>query len=188
MSKRHKALQAGLRRKQVLTRTALAVLGVALVGAAAAMMLSPSPGEGKKAGAPDFQVTDSEGNVVRLSGLAGKPVVLFFMTSSDWCAPCRAETKGPLNEANETYRDSVAMLSLEMVQDRTDADLNVFKAETGAEWPHARDTQAIAQKYGVLALSTVVIVGPDQRIAWKGGDPSFETLAGVLEGFPAGSA
>ncbi len=39
--------------------------------------------------APDFTVTDSDGNEVRLSDYFGKPIVLNFWAS--WCPPCKEE-------------------------------------------------------------------------------------------------
>ncbi len=67
---------------------------------------SPEPGEQ----APDFALRDLEENLVRLSDLRGKPLVLNFFAS--WCVPCLAEM--PLIE--EAHQNGWVVLGI-AVQD-----------------------------------------------------------------------
>ena len=70
---------------------------------------SPSePGETEPdIAAPDFTVLDREGNPVKLSDFAGKPVVLNFWAS--WCGPCKSEMPD-FQEAYEKYDGEVVFI------------------------------------------------------------------------------
>ena len=57
--------------------------------------------------APDFTVTDRDGNAVRLSDFSGKPVILNFWAS--WCDPCKSEMP-EFEEAYHRYGEEIAFL------------------------------------------------------------------------------
>lgn len=57
--------------------------------------------------APDFTVTDRDGNPVKLSELRGKPVVLNFWAS--WCGPCQSEMPA-FEQAYRTYGESIRFM------------------------------------------------------------------------------
>lgn len=74
-----------------------------------AMETVSTDASGENAGAeesvlPDFTVYDRDGNAVKLSDFAGKPIVLNFWAS--WCGPCKAEM--PFFDAMyNDYKDKV---------------------------------------------------------------------------------
>ena len=61
--------------------------------------------------APDFTVTDSDGNAVKLSDFRGKGVVLNFWAS--WCGPCKMEMPH-FQAAYEQYGEDVHFLMVNM--------------------------------------------------------------------------
>ena len=63
--------------------------------------------------APDFQVTDKDGNIVKLSDFSGKPVVINFFTS--WCQPCRNEM--PYFEEMYRENDDVVFMMINVTYD-----------------------------------------------------------------------
>lgn len=133
--------------------------------------------------APDFTLVDSDGRTFSLSQFRGRAVVLFFMTSSDWCQPCKIETRDHLAPLYNTYGSGIQIISIELLpNERSDADLNAYKATYGSPWIYARDTAGVGTAYGITALSTIVIVEQAGYIRFRGADPSYDQMVNVLRG------
>ncbi|MBI4416349.1 MAG: TlpA family protein disulfide reductase, partial [Euryarchaeota archaeon] len=165
------------RTKLVALAGALVVLGAGFAYLAFTSFSGASPSGSP---APDFSLVDSHGNTFRLSQFRGRPVVLFFMTSSDWCLPCKIETRDHLRPLYDTFGDRVQIVSLEMLPEaRSDADLNAYAATYGTPWIYAGDTAGVSRSYGVTTLSVVVIVDQNGYIRFRQSDPTFDQMAEV---------
>lgn len=158
---------------------AVVVLSAVAIYATISFSTGGSSPPGKTA--PDFTLVDSTGRTFSLGDFRGKPVVLFFMTSGDWCLPCKIETRDHLVPLQETFGSRIQIVSLEMIPENYgDADLNAYRAQYGSDWIYARDTTGVARAYGVRTLSTIVIVDSQGTVAFFRTDPPFETMAQVL--------
>ena len=102
--------------------------------------------------APDFTVTDADGNEVKLSDFRGKGVVLNFWAS--WCGPCKSEMPH-FQEAYEQYGEEVQFLMVNMSTAFGDSrsDAEQVLTDGGYTFPVYYDTNAeCAYGYGVTGI------------------------------------
>lgn len=131
--------------------------------------------------APDFTVYDRNGNKVKLSDFAGKPVVLNFWAS--WCPPCRSEMPDFDKVYAEVKSDVVFMMvDLSDGKRETQASGQRFVNSKGFTMPvyFDNDGQA-ANAYGISSIPATFLIKPDGSIVDKYSGPiDEETLRNAI--------
>ncbi|MDR0361018.1 MAG: TlpA family protein disulfide reductase [bacterium] len=96
--------------------------------------------------APDLAMRTLDGQTVRLSDYAGRPVVVNFWAS--WCAPCRQE-EGALKQAAARWQGKVQFLGV----DFRDSPEGARAAQERAQYPYpvGPATDGAPQAYGVAS-------------------------------------
>jgi cytochrome c biogenesis protein CcmG/thiol:disulfide interchange protein DsbE len=143
----------GERRLHALPRRWLvvgAVLPLVLLAGWVALLLTrgTTPAVGANIGqtAPDFALTDLDGNPLHLADLRGRPVIVNFWAS--WCGPCIDEFPILRDGAATHTADNVALVGI-VYRDNADAARH-FMQGIGATWPSAMDPgEQVAQAYGI---------------------------------------
>jgi len=111
--------------------------------------------------APDFVLTDLDGNPIRLAELRGRPVVLNFWAS--WCGPCVEEFPLLREAASRTSSEDLVIIGI-VYQDRSEA-AREFMARNGATWDAAMDPgERVAHAYGILGPPETFFIGRDGTI------------------------
>lgn len=103
--------------------------------------------------APDFTVTDKDGNLVNLSDFRGKPVVVNFWAS--WCSPCKSEMP-EFQELYEEYGEEIHFLMVNLTDGsrETVETASDFITSAGYTFPVYFDTENsnAATTYGTYSI------------------------------------
>jgi len=119
--------------------------------------------------APDFELTSSDGQVIRLADLRGKVVLLNFWAT--WCPPCKAEMPD-LNALQRKYGAERDFVVLGVNDEESAADVTAFAQREGIAFPLLLDPdgRVIEKLFEVRYLPTSMIIDRDGNIrdTWRG--------------------
>ena len=126
-----------------------------------------------RAPAPDFTLTNQDGQTVSLSDLRGQVVMINFWAT--WCGPCRKEM--PLLDAiyQRYNRLGFTLLGINVEEDPSGADK--YLAETPVSFPILFDrSNSVSKLYDVNAMPSTVIVDREGNVRFlhKGYQPGYE--------------
>lgn len=130
----------------------IAIGVAALVFALWTVMAPRAPTQGQ---APDFTLTDLNGDEVTLSELQGQVVVLNFWAT--WCGPCRAEIPH-LSSFQEQHQD-VKVVGISLDEGMSAAAVKRIGERLGITYAMLHDPRGVASDpYRVSVLPTTYVV------------------------------
>lgn len=112
--------------------------------------------------APNFVLSDLNGNTVQLNDLQGKPVILNFWAT--WCPPCRVEMP-ELETAYQKYADQgLVILALDQAE-TAETVRNYFYEEMGLTFtPLLDENGSVSALYSVYNFPTSFFVNAEGQI------------------------
>ncbi len=109
--------------------------------------------------APNFEAQDIDGNVVRLSDLQGKPVILNFWAT--WCTSCRAEIPALQRVFDERKEEGLEVIGVGWGE-RSVGTARSYMEDLGAAFIVAMDpTGDIGDAYRVFGLPLTLAIDKD---------------------------
>jgi len=131
--------------------------------------LAQRPGKGltpllDKPYAPDFELTDIDGKVHRLSDYRGKVLIINFWAT--WCPPCREEMPSMQRAWNALKPEGLVMLAINVGEDE-DAIFQ-FTGRYPVSFPLLMDSGSmVIGKWPVRGLPTTFVVDPQGRLVFR---------------------
>ena len=136
-----------------------------------------APGGNRGDAAPDFELKDASGRIVKLSDYRGKVVVLDFWAT--WCPPCRQEIPGFVALQSKYKERGVEVIGVSF--DESWALVKPFMQSNGINYTVVLGDQEIAQRYGgITGIPTTFVIDREGVIRTKKvgyGPPEFFTRA-----------
>ena len=111
--------------------------------------------------APDFELTDLEGNVHRLSDYLGQGVVLNFWGT--WCEPCEREFPAIERQYKTFESQGVHVLAVNIAQ--SNLEVKNYVKNMGMTFPVAIDkTKSVMNAYNVTNLPATILINMDGKV------------------------
>lgn len=112
--------------------------------------------------APDFELKDINGKMVKLSDFHGKAVVLNFWAT--WCPPCKTEIPWFEDLQNKYGNQGLAVVGVAL-DDSSDSDIANFAKEMKMNYPVLLGKEETSDLYGgVDALPTTFYIDRNGKI------------------------
>ena len=123
--------------------------------------------------APDFTLTDANGQSVTLSDLRGQVIMINFWAS--WCGPCRQEM--PLLEQIHQRYEPLGFTLLGVNVEENPADGQAFLKERPVSFPVLYDPEnGISKLHDVVAMPSTVLIDRQGNVRYlhHGYKPGYE--------------
>jgi len=131
--------------------------------------------------APDFTVTDINGNEVHLSDFKGKPVIMNFWAS--WCGYCDDEMPA-FQKVYEAHKEDVVflMININDGQRETVESAKIYMEEKGLTLPiYFSNMGDVVQNYDVTSLPTTYLIDKEgNRYGYAKGAMDADALETAL--------
>ena len=117
--------------------------------------------------APDFTVTTTEGNTIKLSQVTAqnKPALVYFMAT--WCPYCRQDL-AVVNRVYPKYKDLVEFITIDLDLTENTQQLTQYKKNGAHDFPFSLGYPQILTDYGIRGTTAKFAVSREGIILYSG--------------------
>jgi peroxiredoxin len=154
----------GLRMKDKRSILRITVLGIIFIAIGSAFYTAYSSDDspvqiGKEA--PDFTLTNLDGESIRLSSLKGKGVFVNFWGT--WCEPCKREMPYMESQYQKMKNDGIEILAVNIAESHLVA--SSFTEKLGVTFPVLLDKdRKVMNRYGVTFLPSSIFIDKNGKV------------------------
>ena len=114
--------------------------------------------------APDFELSDLDGNIHHLRDYRGKVLVVNFWAT--WCPPCREEMPSMERAWQKLKNEEMVMIAINVGEDED--TIFQFTANYPVTFPLLLDQDSeVVGPWGVRGLPTTYVVDPKGRVVYR---------------------
>jgi thiol-disulfide isomerase/thioredoxin len=115
--------------------------------------------------APEWELTDLNGKLVKFSDFRGKVLILDFWAT--WCLPCRVEIPHFVELQKQYGAKGLAVIGVSLDEQGPDV-VKKFVKQFEVNYPIVIGNEKIAEKYGgIVALPTTFVIDRQGRIVGR---------------------
>lgn len=133
--------------------------------------------------APEIALPDTGGNIIKLSSLRGKIVLIDFWAS--WCGPCRKESPNLVRVYNKYKDNGFEIYGVSLDRDKS-SWITTIESDSLA-WTHVSDLKywqsEVVSTYGFQAIPFSVLIDKEGKIIATGlrGEALYQKLAEIFD-------
>jgi len=142
-------------------RRVFVVAFVILTMSLARVPLAKCEGNNALKPAPDWELKNLEGKIVKLSDFSGKVVILDFWAT--WCIPCRVEIPHFVELQNQYGPKGLVVIGVSLDEQGPEG-VGKFVKQLAVNYPVVMGNEKIADAYGIEGFPTTFVIDRHGRI------------------------
>jgi len=115
--------------------------------------------------APDWELLNKEGKLIKLSEQKGKVIILDFWAT--WCSPCKMAMPILDNFVDNNKSDKVEIFSINVWERKSHEEVEKFLKDLGYDMTLLYGSNELTKKYGITGIPYICAIDKDGNIRFE---------------------